>query len=650
MMATSPSLLLLLLAVVACAQRGPRRSTRYYGLSRDEWIKKQSEAQGPHVCATEKIGDTNHRFFKPWTNGAHCGLATEIRFECCQGFAMTPDEPGCSLVKPIENLVDSVRGNGASAFAHGISESGLEHSLSSEGPYTLFAPANHAFLNAPEELIAMLNTKTAIRGATPSILLYHLVANRIFVDQLHNEMLLETFYYSSSLRVHKFPSGLVTINCVPLVAVDLEASNGVVHKIENILRPPAHKSIGDYLVRQPTLGRIATFIIRSKMSELLHEMGSVTLFAPTDEAFAKLPQEELDAIANDTTYLVLHHVVPEVWCSSFLVEKSWVVAMDNEKLQLSCNATHKMVNGASILQSDVLAGNGFVHTIDQVLIPDKVTSLRVIAQQLPVLSFLQFLQMSSMDSVLNENTGKFTIFAPTDEAFDALNNETIQELLTNPVLLQDFIMSHLVPGEYTMANVIHKQRLNTLKRKRRLRIRLHRQRFSVDGILIKSANHRGRNGVIHLVDQVLVPPDLSISAYLESETSLSGFTGALNLTSPSLLEILASNRGGPYTVFAPDNYALSLLPPGFFARVIQESNLLNKLLSDHIVADYVITSALMANLVYPLYTTGGRVLHLRDEDGIVTVQGALIILANVRCSNGVVHNKNVQHSAENGRD
>jgi uncharacterized surface protein with fasciclin (FAS1) repeats len=101
--------------------------------------------------------------------------------------------------------------------------------------------------------------------------------------------------------------------------------------------------------------------------------------------------------------------------------------------------------------------------------------------------------------------GPFTIFAPTDEAFAKLPEGTVEALLADPERLRAVLTYHVVPGRVTSSQVARLERANTVQGSA-LRIRAHEGRVHVGDATVTQADIGASNGVIHVIDTVLIPP------------------------------------------------------------------------------------------------------------------------------------------------
>ncbi len=171
------------------------------------------------------------------------------------------------------------------------------------------------------------------------------------------------------------------------------------------------------------------------LTSTLEGEGPFTVFAPSDEAFAKIPAEALSALlANQDllTAVLTYHVVPGRVEASEVVGLTSAPTVNGKTLSISVvNGTVK-VDGANVVSTDIEAGNGIIHVIDDVLTPQSILDLVQTARKAGSFStLLAALDAAGLTATL-EGVGPFTVFAPTDEAFAALPAGTIDALLADP--------------------------------------------------------------------------------------------------------------------------------------------------------------------------------------------------------------------------
>lgn len=604
---------------------------------RAEWWKTILKKHGPNVCVQEQVMGENRYFAQPWADGNICGKQTVIKLRCCEGYAKVRGENGCSLVKPLMNLMDTAESFGAKKYANFSKLSGLYPLLSKRGAFTIFAPIDQAFLRLPSNIQSMINPTE--RSHDPSsILQYTIVNNRMYQEDLSSRTKVLTMYRDGFLRIIKYPNDAITINCVPLAATNLEATNGIVHLTESLLIPPLYPTVLDMLLKEPTLSTFASTVIRVQLTQLRSE-GPFTIFAPIDEAWESLPQAFTEVLMDNSEslkMLVQYHIVKDAWCASMTAHESEISTLEGSNIRVTCNQSDIYLNDANLLQRDYVVGNGVVHFIDKVLLPDRVRFLNDVAASLGLTSFLRLASVTGFASALSRE-GSYTFFAPTDEAFNALPNDLWDHLISDPSFGRHVIGYHLAVGRYMTSSLIDNQMIQPLTRIKRLRIRIQRKSFTVETAMITSPDHIARNGILHVVDRVLLPPDLTLADMLQ-EGNYSGFVSALNQTVPNMLDLLR-NETSTFTVFAPDDEALIELPAGMMERLLADETLLNKILGNHIIEEYVTVKGLKSRMYYQYETISSRMLTLRREDSDLITVGNLAIIKkeDIMTKNGVLH-------------
>lgn len=243
------------------------------------------------------------------------------------------------------------------------------------------------------------------------------------------------------------------------------------------------------------------------------------------------------------------------------------------------------------------------------------------------------LEATGLDVAL-EGDGPFTVMAPTDAAFARLPDGVLASL--DAATLEKILKYHVVAGEALAADVVTMTSATTLEG----------QSFSIsaggDGVFLNAATEVSQtdvmadNGVIHVIDSVLLPPDIAfpgtlvdaVSAYPAFDT----LVGAV--VSAELAGALGgANDGNGYTLFAPTNAAFDAL--GVDLSTLDESALSNVLLY-HVVGDTVEASTVVGLTSAP--TLEGASIAIAVAGGRVTLDGDVnVIRTDFRASNGVIH-------------
>merc|ERR1712157_147394 len=257
----------------------------------------------------------------------------------------------------------------------------LVETLSSPGPFTVFAPLNSAFAALPEGTLDTL-LKPENKDQLVDILTYHVVGAKALSTDLSDGQTITTV---EGKDVTVSIGDSVKINDATVVKPDVLASNGVVHVVDGVLLPPkdakADKNIVELAQSVDDLSTLVAAVVAGDLVETLSSPGPFTVFAPTNEAFAALPEGTLDTLLkpeNKATLvdILTFHVLSGEVLSTDLKEKQRVATVEGKSLCVfksdkkgvyvspDCKKTFKKVVGA-----DNKASNGVAHIIDGVLLP-----------------------------------------------------------------------------------------------------------------------------------------------------------------------------------------------------------------------------------------------------------------------------------------
>jgi transforming growth factor-beta-induced protein len=243
--------------------------------------------------------------------------------------------------------------------------------------------------------------------------------------------------------------------------------------------------------------------------DTLKGSGPFTVFAPTDEAFAKLPAgtvEELLKPENKWKLIAIlnFHVVPGKVMAADVVKLKNAPTVFGQDLPIAVRNGAAYAGAAKVVQTDITASNGVIHVIDSVLLPANLVQVAESAGSFSTL--LAAAQAAGLVDMLS-NGGPFTIFAPTDEAFAKLPQGTVAELLKpeNKDQLVALLTYHVVPGRVMAADVIKLDSAKTLNGAL-LPVVLNGSAVRVGDVNVVATDIIALNGVIHVVDAVLLPP------------------------------------------------------------------------------------------------------------------------------------------------
>ncbi len=255
-------------------------------------------------------------------------------------------------------------------------------------------------------------------GALAQILLYHVVGAKALSTDLSDGQMITTLN-GDSVTV-KIMDGKVYIDNAMVTLADLEADNGVVHVIDAVLLPAY--TVLDIIVASPDHNTLEAAVFAAELDGALSGDGPFTVFAPTDDAFAALPEGTVDALLEDPTgalaQILLYHVVGAKALSTDLSDGQMITTLNGDSVTVKIMDGKVYIDNAMVTLADLEADNGVVHVIDAVLLP-AYTVLDIIVASPDHNTLEAAVFAAGLDGALSGD-GPFTVFAPTDDAFAAL--------------------------------------------------------------------------------------------------------------------------------------------------------------------------------------------------------------------------------------
>ena len=274
--------------------------------------------------------------------------------------------------------------------------------------------------------------------------------------------------------------------------------------------------------------------------------GPFTVFAPTDAAFAALPAGTVETLledpTGDLTQILLYHVVSGKVMAGDLSEGLAAATLQGKELAFTL-ADGAKVNGVNIVVTDIETSNGVIHVIDSVLLPPADEAAAEAAAE-PVAeataepaaeaapagdivdtavaagdftTLVAAVQAAGLVDAL-KGEGPFTVFAPTDAAFAALPAGTVETLLEDPTGdLTQILLYHVVSGKVMAGDLSEGLAAATLQGKE-LAFTLA-DGAKVNGVNIVVTDIETSNGVIHVIDSVLLPPADEAAAEAAAEAT-----------------------------------------------------------------------------------------------------------------------------------
>ncbi|MGQ9813739.1 MAG: fasciclin domain-containing protein [Candidatus Roseilinea sp.] len=276
---------------------------------------------------------------------------------------------------------------------------------------------------------------------------------------------------------------------------------------------PMPKDIVDTAVAAGSFKTLAAALEAAGLIETLKGPGPFTVFAPTDEAFAKLPAGTVEDLLKpenkDKLIAVLtYHVVPGKLMAADVVKLTEATTVQGGKIAIKVDGGKVMVNDATVTQADIEASNGVIHVIDTVILPP--TEMKDIVDTAVAAGSFKTLAAALEAAGLIETLkgpGPFTVFAPTDEAFAKLPAGTVEDLLKpeNKDKLIAVLTYHVVPGKLMAADVVKLTEATTVQGGK-IAIKVDGGKVMVNDATVTQADIEASNGVIHVIDTVILPP------------------------------------------------------------------------------------------------------------------------------------------------
>lgn len=289
----------------------------------------------------------------------------------------------------------------------------------------------------------------------------------------------------------------------------------------------------------------------------------LTILAPSDAAFGALPDGSLEWLLqpenlDSLSYILGFHFLPGAVLSSDL-ENDLEVGGKTFTEILDFYRVTGPLNSADIQTKDLTASNGVLHIIDEVLLPAPTTVLPTLpttivqtAQNTGDLSTLvEAITLTNLANALDANT-KYTVFAPTDEAFDDLPPGALTYLKRFPNKLREVLLYHVVAGEITSDDLVADVEISTLNPGERLTVNSaegSNQLLINDMASITAADIFATDGVIHAIDTVLVPPMTDIESSIADIALESADFTTLLLAIEEANLLSALNAAGPFSEY-----------------------------------------------------------------------------------------------------
>mgnify|MGYP000300709590 CR=1 FL=1 len=272
------------------------------------------------------------------------------------------------------------------------------------------------------------------------------------------------------------------------------------------------KDIVDTAVSAKMFKTLVAAVKAADLVDVLKSKGPFTVLAPTDEAFAKLPAGTVKNLLKpenkDMLVSILkYHVISGKAMAKDVVGMKMAKTVQGQSVKIMVRDGKVFLNGSTqVIKTDIGATNGVIHVIDSVLMPSMQKDIVDTAVSTNMFNTLVAAVKAAglVDTLKGE--GPFTVLAPTDEAFAKLPKGTVETLLKpeNKDMLVKILTYHVIPGKAEAADVMKMKSAKTVQGKK-VKIKVKNGAVMINKSKVIKADVQASNGVIHVIDTVLMP-------------------------------------------------------------------------------------------------------------------------------------------------
>ena len=282
---------------------------------------------------------------------------------------------------------------------------------------------------------------------------------------------------------------------------------------------PELADIVDTAVADGRFTTLAAALEAAGLVETLKGEGPFTVFAPTDDAFAALPAGTLDELLKpenkqQLTDILTYHVVSGKVMAADVSGLTSATTVLGKDVAIKVDMGNVYINDAKVIITDIETSNGVIHVIDAVILPpsdeaaaESNTIVDVAVADGRFTTLVAAVEAAGLVETLS-GEGPFTVFAPTDDAFGALPAGTLDSLLLpeNKQQLTDILTYHVVSGKVMAADVVTLTSAPTVLGKDITITVKDGKVYLNDTVQVIITDVEASNGVIHVIDAVLLPP------------------------------------------------------------------------------------------------------------------------------------------------
>ena len=354
-------------------------------------------------CSNDEV-DTATTDQTTETTAANSGSGTSTDGPIGDGCAAVPEDGAGSFAGMASAPAATAASNNPvlSTLVAAVTAADLGDTLNGPGPFTIFAPSNDAFAKLPK---ADLDAVLADKALLTKILTLHVLPEQMDAQELADAGSATTVE-GQDITFSGDAESLEVNGQAAVICGNVEVANATVHIIDSVLMPSddaANSGSGAAMApagpgcaavpedgagsfagmaqdpaataasNNPLLSTLVAAVTAAGLGDTLNGPGPFTIFAPSNDAFAKLPKADLDAVLADKallTKILTLHVLPGKMSAEDLVAAGSAATVEGQEITFTGDASSLEVNGqAAVICGDVQVANATVHIIDSVLMP-----------------------------------------------------------------------------------------------------------------------------------------------------------------------------------------------------------------------------------------------------------------------------------------
>ncbi|KAM9729372.1 periostin isoform 2-T2 [Menidia menidia] len=407
------------------------------------------------------------------------------------------------VIKPFNNTIKNILedDDDLSSFSAAAIASGVMEKLDKPGHYTLFAPTNDAFdkIN-PDDLERLMDDKAVITA----LVNYHMLNSVQCAEAIMAGSEYETAE-GSTIQIGCDGNSLTVNGIKMVVKKDIVTSNGVIHLIDQVLFPDSAKDVMELMGdSQSTFGDMLSEL---GLSAALGSKTEYTLLAPQNSVF----NEEVMSIDQSQLKLILeNHILKSKVTLSWLYNGQLLETMSGKMLRVFIYRTAVCIENACMMRGSKEGTNGALHLMTSLIKPAEKTMYELLVADGRFKIFLSLMETAGLEDLLKQN-GAYTVFVPTDDAFEGLSQEDFELLKSDINALRTILLYHFSDGIFINGGL--EKRVTYLLRTLQginLHLKSVNNSVTVNSVDVPEGDIMANNGVIQVVKNVLYPGDLPV--------------------------------------------------------------------------------------------------------------------------------------------